>query len=421
MKVIIAGAGIGGLSLALMLHQRGIDCDVYESVPQLKPLGVGINLLPHASAEMAALGMLDTLEQHAIATSALHYYNQFGQTIWMEPRGRLAGYPVPQLSIHRGTLQVCLAEAFQQRAGSHRLHLGMRLQSVQQKENGVEILFFDQATGQTITRQADCVVGADGIHSALRQQFYPANDPFRYSGRFLWRAVSYGKPYLDGKTMFMAGHQDKKFVAYPIVDENCPEHLVAINWIAELSLPEWEITSTDWNREVNRDVFEGEFSDWRWDWIDIPRLIQSAERIYEFPLIDKDPLPRWSFGSATLLGDAAHPLYPIGSNGSAQAILDARCLADYLQNCDSSIGGIQLALKEYEADRLPATTGIILRNRLNGPEQVMQIAHERAPQGFSHIHDVMTPSELESVATRYKRVAGFDSQTVKAVVASKNT
>jgi 2-polyprenyl-6-methoxyphenol hydroxylase-like FAD-dependent oxidoreductase len=413
LKVIIAGAGIGGLTLALMLHQRGIECELYESVPELKPLGVGINLLPHAANEMDQLGLLDTLAGNAVQTSALHYYNKFGQSIWQEPRGMAAGYPVPQLSIHRGRLQMLLAQAVQERLGAGCIRTGMTFTELTQDDPGVTATFIERQTGEHHNVRGDILVGADGIHSAVRKFFYPANDEFQFSGRILWRAVSYTQPFLDGRTMFMAGYQDEKFVAYPILDPNTPEGLCAVNWIAELTVGE-QPSSTDWNRKVDQSVFRGPFQSWKWDWIDIPALIDQATAVYEFPLVDKNPLPRWSFQQTTLMGDAAHPLYPIGSNGSAQAILDARCLADHLRNAKDLPGArLEHVLKEYEADRLPPTTGIILRNRLNGPEQVMQMAHERAPNGFNHIHDVVSYEELEAVSLRYKRLAGFDPKALK--------
>lgn len=413
MKVIIAGAGIGGLTLALMLHQRGIECELYESVPELKPLGVGINLLPHAANEMAQLGLLDTLSGNAVQTSALHYYNKFGQNIWQEPRGMAAGYPVPQLSIHRGRLQILLAQAVKERLGAERIHTGMTFTDLTQDGHGVTATFAERQTGGHHNVRGDVLVGADGIHSAVRKFFYPANDEFQFSGRILWRAISYTQPFLDGRTMFMAGYQDEKFVAYPIIDPQTPEGLCAINWIAELTVDD-QPSTTDWNRKVDQSVFRGPFQSWKWEWIDIPALIDQAATVYEFPLVDKNPLPRWSFQRTTLLGDAAHPLYPIGSNGSAQAILDARCLADHLRSAQDHPGArLEHTLKEYEADRLPPTTGIILRNRLNGPEQVMQMAHERAPQGFKNIHDVISHEELEAVSLRYKRLAGFDPKAIK--------
>lgn len=416
MKVIIVGAGIGGLTLALMLHKRGIECEVFESVRELKPLGVGINLLPHAATELKDVGMLETLQANAVETSALHYYNRFGQSIWQEPRGLAAGYAVPQLSIHRGRLQLLLAEAVRERLGADKLHTGKAFESLTQDADGVTALFRDRSNnGAAVEVRGDVLVGADGIHSAVRKGFYPDRDEFRFSGRILWRAVTYTRPYLDGRTMFMAGYQDQKFVAYPIVDEAAPAGTVAINWIAELSVPEDRVSYTDWNQVVDKSVFASEFQSWKWPWIDIPALIDGTEAIYEFPLVDKDPLPRWTHGKATLMGDAAHPLYPIGSNGSAQAILDARCLADrLLETVQKHHRNVEAALKEYEAERLPATTGIILRNRLNGPEQVMQMAHERAPDGFAHINDVIPQEVLEEVSLRYKRAAGFDPSKLKA-------
>ena len=414
MKVIIAGAGIGGLALALMLHKRGIECDVYESVREIKPLGVGINLLPHAAGELEQLGLLQTLADNAVATSALHYYNVHGQTIWQEARGLAAGYPVPQLSIHRGTLQLLLAAAVRERLGAHRLHTGMAFESLEQDTSGVTAHFRRRNDGGPQAVRADVLVGADGIHSAVRKAFYPRGDAFRFSGRILWRAITYAPPYLDGRTMFMAGYQDQKFVAYPLADDGRRPGLVPVNWIAELSVQGRDLPATDWNRVVDKSVFNRPFQGWKWPWVDIPALIDGAQTIYEFPLVDKDPLPRWSHGRATLMGDAAHPLYPIGSNGSAQAILDARSLAERLhETLSGRHRSIEMALKEYEAERLPPTTGIILRNRLNGPEQVMQMAHERAPGGFADINEVIPQAELEEVSMRYKRLAGFDPSRLK--------
>jgi len=414
-KVLIAGAGIGGLTLALMLHKRGIECEVFESVRELKPLGVGINLLPHAANEMRQIGMLETLRANAIETSALHYYNQYGQTIWEEARGLAAGYPVPQLSIHRGELQLLLAQAVVERLGAERLHTGMSFESLKQDEHGVTAFFRNRKDNRLEEVRGDVLIGADGIHSAVRKFFYPQGDAFRFSGRILWRAITFADPYLDGRTMFMAGHQDQKFVAYPLAATASTQGRAPINWIAELKVDNPELPTTDWNRVVDKSVFAPRFQSWKWDWIDIPALIEGAEAVYEFPLVDKDPIPRWSHGRATLIGDAAHPLYPIGSNGSAQAILDARRLADgLLEVQQQGRKSIELALKEYEADRLPTTTGIILRNRLNGPEQVMQLAHERAPQGFRHIHDVVPEAELQEISLRYKRLAGFDPNALKS-------
>lgn len=409
MNVIIVGAGIGGLTLALMLNEKGIDCDIFESVRELKPLGVGINLLPHAVTELEQLGLLGVLSATAVPTSALHYYNEHGQLIWQEPRGLDAGYAVPQLSIHRGELQLLLADTVCRRLGSNRLHTGMAFESLAQDAHGVTAVFRNRSDGSTHEVRGDVLIGADGIHSSVRRSFHPQHDGLRFSGRMLWRAVTECAPYLDGKTMFMAGHQDQKFVAYPISESLRRQGRSLVNWIAELRIPSAELPTTDWNRKVDSSLFADRFKSWHWDWIDIPSVINGAQAIYEFPLVDKDPLPGWTKGRAALLGDAAHPMYPIGSNGSAQAILDARYLTERLEAASpGKLGSVELALKEYEAERLPITAGIVLRNRLNGPEQVMQIAHERAPQGFAQIHDVVSQAELTEIAARYKRLAGFD-------------
>ncbi|MBO1114135.1 flavin-dependent oxidoreductase [Bordetella petrii] len=409
MDIIIAGAGIGGLTLALMLHRRGINCRVYESAQELRPLGVGINLLPHAVNELEQLNLLEPLARHAIATSALHYYNKLGQAIWREPRGLQAGYPLPQFSIHRGEFQMLLADAVRARLGADAIATGMVLEAADQDGQHARAHFRNRATGQLHTVRGDAVVGADGIHSALRRQFHPSGDEPRFSGRMLWRAVTEAPPYLDGRTMFMAGHQDQKFVCYPISEPLRRDGRSLINWIAELAVPGATLPATDWNRSVHKSVFADRFADWRWDWIDIPAIIDGAQAIYEFPLVDRDPLPRWTHGRLTLLGDAAHPMYPIGSNGSAQAILDARCLADWLgQARQGQVRALETALLEYEADRLPRTAGIVLRNRLNGPEQVMQMAEERAPQGFADIAEIIPEHELQAISLRYKQLAGFD-------------
>jgi 2-polyprenyl-6-methoxyphenol hydroxylase-like FAD-dependent oxidoreductase len=409
MKVVIAGAGIGGLTLGLMLHQRGIEVELYEAVAEIKPLGVGINLLPHASQQLCQLGLEQCLAEKGIETSALAYFNKFGQPIWREPRGRAAGYDYPQFSIHRGELQMTLLEKAVERLGADRVHAGHAFRSLTQTNGKVLATFERRADGGTAEVEADVLVGADGIHSTVRRFFYPSGDQPRFSGRMLWRAVTEGEPYLDGRSMFMAGYQDQKFVAYPISEPLRRRGRSLINWIAELRVPNGALPNTDWNRKVDKSVFSDSFRDWKWDWIDIPALIDGAQDIYEFPLVDRDPLPRWSFEHATLLGDAAHPMYPIGSNGSAQAILDARYLADCLANEPS----IAYALREYEAERLPRTTGIVLRNRMNGPEQVMQMAEERAPQGFAHVNDVIPQETLEAISLRYKRLAGFDKDALR--------
>jgi 2-polyprenyl-6-methoxyphenol hydroxylase-like FAD-dependent oxidoreductase len=412
MRVGIAGGGIGGLTLALMLRERGVDCEVWEAATEIKPLGVGINLLPHATREMCELGLEARLADIAIETSSLSYYNMHGQRIWHEPRGRAAGYAWPQFSIHRGEFQVLLAEVVGERYGQGFIQTGLRAERFENAGDQV-IVHLRGRDGQAVERRVDVLIASDGIHSAIRKQMVPSGDELQFSGRMLWRAVSEAEPYLDGRSMFMSGHPDQKFVAYPISEPYRRRSRSLINWIAELRVSP-EAMHNDWNREVPKSLFNHAFADWNWGWVDIPGLIRDAKAVFEFPMVDKNPLRRWVDAPGhrvALLGDAAHPMYPIGSNGSAQAILDARCLADALKNASSP----QQALLEYEAERLPKTAGIVLRNRLNGPEYVMQLAHERAPQGFkTDVNEVIPQAELEEIAARYKRLAGFDPQSLNA-------
>lgn len=410
LKVLIVGGGIGGLSLALMLNERGIRPRIVEAAAEVRPLGVGINVQPSAVAELAMLGLLERLDATGVRTAEVGYYNKFGQHIWSEPRGVDAGYVVPQFSIHRGHLQMLLFDAVRERLGADAIEAGVEALSVAPEAGRVTLR--SRVGGGMRVEQADAVIAADGIHSAVRRQFYPDEGLPRYSGRILWRATSYDKPWLTGRTMVMAGHADQKLVAYPITKPDADGRAL-LNWIAELLVPGDTPPKDDWNREVPKSVFAPAFASWKFPWLDVPKLFDGAERVFEFPMVDRDPLPRWSFGRVTLLGDAAHPMYPIGSNGASQAILDARVLADELAAA-ADAGSIEQALAHYEADRLPKTARIVLANRGHGPDHVMQIVEERAPNGFADVHDVASHEELVSIAAQYKAIVGLEIDTVNA-------
>jgi len=412
--VIIAGAGPVGLTLALLLHKQGIPTEIYETVNAIKPLGVGINLLPHSVRVLHGLNLGEKLDEFAIRTSALNYCNKFGQQIWSEPRGVDAGYPFPQYSIHRGNFQTFLHDIARERIGDEHFHFGQTLidwQNSSEKvdENNTINAVFCGQDGNEYKVKGRCLIAADGINSNARKKLYPDEGEAIYGGRILWRGVTYAKPFLDGKTMFMAGHQDCKFVAYPICQASHEDGKSLINWIAELSLPDWNPELQDWNREVPVEKFAEPFADWNFGWIDIPQIITDAEKVFEFPLSDRNPVPSWRDGLMSLIGDAAHPMYPIGSNGASQGILDAEKLAAEL----SSNQSIDKALSNYEDERRPATSKIVLLNRKNGPEQVMQLAEERSPDGFDDIESVIPLSERQEIADRYKQTAGFNLQAVK--------
>jgi len=412
MTILIAGGGIAGLTAALSLHQIGVACRVYETVSTPRPLGVGINLLPHAVRELTDLGLHDALAAIAIPTAELAYYNKFGQRIWSEPRGREAGYHWPQFSIHRGALHLILLDAVRSRLGPDHVHTGHHLAGWQDTGSFVRAHFIDRQTNTSLPdAEGDLLIAADGIHSVVRQTLYPAEGPPLWNGAILWRGTTRGRPFLTGRGMIMAGHEFQKFVAYPISRAAADQGEAEINWIAERKFHADHVwRREDWNRAGDLADFLPRFADWHFDWLDVPAVIQAADKCFEYPMVDRDPLDRWTFGRVTLIGDAAHPMYPIGSNGASQAILDARVLAREIRRS----GTTPDALSAYETERRPATTRIVLANRANGPEQVMQMVEQRAPHGFVRIEDVLTPAELEGTAANYKRLAGFDRDALNA-------
>ncbi|MGW1028233.1 flavin-dependent oxidoreductase [Streptomyces sp. NPDC002577] len=411
MRVAIAGGGIGGLTTALMLHSAGIDVTVYEAVPEPRPLGVGINLLPHAVRELEGLGILDELLPLGVATEELVYANRHGQFVWREPRGLAAGYPVPQLSIHRGNLQMALLEITRRTLGEGAVQTGRKVTGFVPSSGGpVTFHLVDSVTGHAYDETADVLIGADGIHSAVRAQLHPGDGTPRWSGELMWRGTTLAPPFLTGKSMALIGTRGRKIVAYPLSAPDADGNAL-INWIAVLdntaqSLPGVE----DWNRPGRLEDFLPEFASWSFPWLDVVELARGAEGTYVFPMIDRDPLPSWTSGRTTLLGDAAHAMYPVGSNGASQAILDARALSRALVE-EEDPGA---ALARYEQERLPATAGVVAANRNQGAARLLDLAEERAPEGFDSVSDVFAPGELEAIATDYQRIAGFTAAGVAA-------
>ena len=412
MTVLIAGGGIGGLTLALSLNQIGVDCRVFESVAELKPLGVGINVLPHAVRELIDLGLMDKLDAAGVRTKELSYFSKQGKPIWTEPRGIEAGYKWPQISIHRGILHHILLDAVKARIGEDSVLTSHHLASFTVTPDGVSATFIDKATGEDAgTHHGTLLIAADGVHSAVREKLYPQEGPPLWNGRILWRGITESDKFLSGRTMIMAGHEILKFVCYTISNAPLPNGKYYVNWVAERHLPpSYKWRREDYNRTANLDEFLPWFEDWQFGWLDVPGLIRNCPHSYEYPLVDRDPVDRWTFGNVTLMGDAAHPMYPIGSNGASQAILDARVITREILNH----GETQTALLAYEAERRPATTDLVMLNRRNGPEQVMQMVEERAPEGFKVVTDVLSQKELEDIANNYKRVAGFQVEALNA-------
>jgi len=409
MQVIVVGGGIGGLGLALHLHQAGIAVRVYEAVPELAPLGVGINLQPNAVRELTELGLGDELARTGLPTHELRYFNKFGQLIQGQKRGIAAGYRWPQYSIHRGKLQWLLLQAARARLGNDAVRTGLRLEAFEQDQRRVTATFHDSRSRASVHDSADVLVGADGIHSTVRKRLYPAEGQPRFAQQLLWRAAVESEPFLDGRTMIIAGHFHQRVIVYPIAQSAQPGKLLT-NWVCQMSVAGEAPAREDWNRRVSKERVLAAFSAWRFPWLDISALIDGTPDIYEFPLVDRDPVPTWSSGRITLLGDAAHPMHPIGSQAGSQAIVDARALTTALSTASNPIE----ALRGYDAERRPLMDEITLRNRRFGPEAALQLVEERAPNGFARIEDVISAAELEGITNSFAVAAGLDPRSVNA-------
>lgn len=411
MKAIVVGAGIGGLTTALSMAAAGIEVAVFDTVPAMKVLGLGINLQPNAVRELIELGLAEQLAEYAIETANLAYYNKHGQLIWREPRGLAAGYRWPQYSIHRGELQKILLDATVSRIGKENIHLGHHFASFEQDGSGVTAHFIDRPTGRRLASdRADVLIGADGINSAVRRVLYPNEGEPVSSGRIMWRGCVETKPFLDGRTQVMIGHREQRAIIYPMSARSAKNGLSMVNWLTVLGNQTNYDQRESWDRRVSKERFFAPFAHWTFDWINVAGLISSTQEIFEYPKADRDPLPKWTFGRVTLLGDAAHPMRPIGSQAGTQGVVDARVLAKALAEAASPEEG----LNAYESERLPVVNAVVLRNREYGPEIVMQLAEDRAPPGFDDIEKVISRTELEETARSFKLAAGFDPETLNA-------
>ena len=407
MRVAVVGGGIGGMSLALSLAAAGLDdIDVYESSSAIKELGVGINVMPYAVRELAELGLLDELSSIGIPTADFSYYSRLGQWIWGEPLGIAAGYRWPQLSIHRGQLLGVLQRAVIARLGIERIHTGHHLARFGKDRDGRPWAeFVDRATGVPAGRtQADLLVGCDGIHSMVRRTLYPEEGPPRWNGVTMWRGITLGEPFLSGRTMINAGWSGQRVVVYPISGSEEERGRSLINWVATRKASEGQDTPPqDWTYAASTAEVLGPFSSFVFDFLDVAALIRDTEVIYRYPMVDRDPLPTWDFGRVTLLGDAAHPMHPVGGNGASQAIIDARILARELALQPS----IEQAVGAYDEQRRAATGALVQSNRKAGPHRCQDLVEQRAPDGFTDLSDVVTPEELAEIADEYKRIAGL--------------
>lgn len=400
-EIAIAGGGIGGLTAALFLHEKGFKVRVFEAVPELKPLGVGINVLPHASKLLHELGLGSSLDKMAIRTRCVEYRTRFGHTIQSDARSVEAGFDAPQYSVHRGELQFLLYETVKQRLGPDAVTLNAPVTGFAQDANGASLLFEGGAS-----HSADLVIGAEGLRSKLRAQMFPEEGPLCYEGTIMFRGAVETDVIGDGRTMVIAGNHDIKFVAYPISEPLRGKGRALTNWLAELrhSAPR-HIQDADWNRGATLD-YVTPFKDFQMPDMDPIKIMEATTGVTEFPMVDRDPLPWWTDGRVTLLGDAAHPMYPMGANGASQAIVDGKTLAESLAADPGPEG-----LLAYEQQRRPKTTEVVLLNRRGGPEQVLDLADARVSGPEDRIEDLFTSEELEEVAAKYRSVAGFQKKT----------
>ncbi|MEM9343342.1 MAG: flavin-dependent oxidoreductase [Pseudomonadota bacterium] len=410
MTILIAGGGIAGLTLGLTLHQIGIAFHVFESVKTPKPLGVGINLQPPAVRELYALGLAEMLDDVGIQTQDYGFYTRTGVEIWTEPRGLHAGYNWPQYSVHRGRLQMGLLDALVERCGEGCISFGHRVEGYGNGEKKVSAHVRTQDAVQEV--EGDMLVGCDGVHSAVRSQMYPEEGAPVWGGAIMWRGTSRAEPILSGKSMILAGNDHIRFVTYPISDIDPATGHALINWIAERTVdPDTHVEKGDWNRQVTADRFAHDFADWDFGWINIPDLISRADAVFEYPMVDREPVDRWTDGRATLIGDAAHATYPVGSSGASQAILDARILGAKLRDH----GVTPEAALAYEALVRPKANGVTLANRgRGGPDAIMQMAEDLCQGDFAKLDEVLPLKERAAHAEAFKRLAGISVAATNA-------
>ena len=404
MTVLISGAGIGGLCLGLSLQQLKIPFQIFETSVSIEPLGVGVNLQPNAVRELFALGLKDSLTRIGVQTEEFGLFSKKGLEIWTESRGLKAGYNVPQFSVHRGELQKLLYDTLIRRSKENVVSLGIRATGFKNLSSSVQLQYFNKKTEKNESFYGDILVACDGINSNIRKQLFPAEGDPLWNGAILWRGLTSSSPFRTGASMVMIGHDTQRFVSYPISQKDSHGN-AKINWIAELKFnPEKIYMKSDWSKKVDKSKFIGSFTEWSFEWINPLSLISKTSSIYEYPMVDRDPLEKWTFGRTTLLGDAAHPTYPVGSNGASQAIIDARKLAFHLK-----VNGLnETALLSYEKEMLPLTAKITLANRSSGPDALLQVVEDRCGGTFNNIQEIISQSELKNHSEKYKSVAGLN-------------
>lgn len=403
-QVIIAGGGIGGITMALTLHQIGVPCVVIESVRELKPLGVGINIQPNAVREFHDLGINNAdLDKIGLQAKEWALVGLNGNEIYSETRGLDAGYKWPQYAAHRGELHLMLYNKLVERIGKDKVILGTKVVSYSNTPNGVEVNL-EHATNGKSKIEGTLLVGADGMHSNVRAQVHPDQPPIHWGGALMWRGTSPAIPIRTGASFVGLGTHRHRIVFYPISPIDPSTGLATCNWIAEVTLDNTEgWQASGWFKPVQIEDFIHHFENWNYDWFDVPALLRKADIAFENPMIDRDPVATWQDGNVILIGDAAHPMYPTGSNGASQAIMDSRNIgAAFLKH-----GVNANALTAFDKQYCEPISKLQLLNRGAGPFGLLNLVDERCGGKFDNIDDVISADDRKEFMSGYKNAAGF--------------
>jgi len=400
LDIAIIGAGPAGLAAALRLHQQGFRPTIYETVPELKPLGVGIDVKVYGSKELGELGLLEEFRAISVDAKESIFYNKYGQEIYAELCGVHMGYLYEQRFVHRGYLQMLLYRTVLERLGADAVVTGVRCTGYTNRADQVDLHLVD-AAGQASTITADLAIAADGIKSAVRAQMHPDHSEPVYSGITMWRGTTLMEPFGSGGTILHIGApQSSSMIVYPIAENFEGTGKVLVNWVVEAERGE---SVEDWNQLGSVDEILPYYDRCEVVHLDVQAMLRAAREVYLFPLIRHEPLDTWIDGRMVLIGDAAHAMYPRGGNGACQAIVDGGVLAQKL----ASSPDVPTALKEFEDIRLKAVNGVVMAHRGEGYEVIRRMVEDRTGgEPFTDIEQVLPLAEADAIFSKYHALVG---------------